>query len=208
MNPLPNVNAMNEQNTPIDDTAELADAGAETTETAETAGEIRPLTLEELELGEDALRFIAGLQGEIDEAVAARQRAMADFKNFQRRSAENEVRALQAGAANVLRGVLPVADHLELALGQPAEQLTVAQLLDGVRMAQDELSKALTENGVERIVPEAGDEFDPTRHEAMLRQESPGVPANHIVAVMQPGFERAGQVLRPAKVIIAPGDDA
>ena len=42
------------------------------------------------------------------------------------------------------------------------------------------------------------------RHEAMLRQDAEGIESNHVVLVMQPGYALGEQVLRPAKVAIAP----
>ncbi|MHC4448069.1 MAG: hypothetical protein ACYSXF_09865, partial [Planctomycetota bacterium] len=48
------------------------------------------------------------LGAERDEAVAARQRALADLANFQRRAQSNEFRAVQTGAAQVIRSVLGV----------------------------------------------------------------------------------------------------
>jgi molecular chaperone GrpE len=157
-----------------------------------------------IELSEAAAELVSQLEAERDAAVAARQRALADYQNFQRRSIENERRAGEQGATRVVKSIMPVLDHFDLALGQNAKELSVEQLIGGVKIVRDELFKALQVNGVERIEPNQNDEFDPNRHEAMMRQPSEGVAPNHIVCVMQAGYAMGDQVLRPAKVAIAP----
>lgn len=156
-----------------------------------------------IELSEAAAELVERLETERDEAVAARQRALADFRNYQRRAAESELRAGQGGAAGVVRSLLAVIDHFDLALGQDTEQITVEQLLGGVRMVRDELLKTLETHGVERIDPACGDEFDPNLHQAMLHQPDDKVEPNHIVCVLQSGYQMGDLVLRPAKVTVA-----
>lgn len=160
-----------------------------------------------IDLSDAAADLVAQLEAERDEAIASHKRALADFQNFQRRSIENERRAGEQGVSRVVRSILPVLDHFDLALGQKQEGLTVEQLKGGVKIVRDELSKTLQLNGVERIEPNPGDEFDPTQHEAMMRQPAEGIKPNHIVMVMQPGYRIGDHVLRPAKVAIAPSEE-
>ena len=155
------------------------------------------------ELSKDASGELEKLRAELDLAVEARKRALADFANFQRRASENEVRAVREGAARVTRSLLGVLDHFDLALDQDTTQLSVEQLLGGVRIVRDELIKALLSHGVTRVDPEIGEDFDPNRHEAVFRQPSPDIEPNHIVSVLQPGYTIGEMVLRPAKVAVA-----
>ena len=92
---------------------------------------------------------------------------------------------------------------MDMALDQDLEAISVRQLADGVRIARDELSKILSDQGVSRIDPVVGEAFDPVRHEAMLRQEADDIESDHIVMVMQPGYAMGERVLRPAKVTVA-----
>ncbi len=166
-----------------------------------------PTEILEIELSEAAVELVQRLERERDEALAARQRALADFRNYQRRAVQSEQRAVQGGAADVVRSLLAVIDHFDLALGQDTEQITVDQLLGGVRIVRDELVKALESHGVQRIEPARGDEFDPNRHEAMMKQPADDVEPNHIVRVLQLGYQMADLVLRPAKVAVAGPQD-
>ncbi len=153
---------------------------------------------------DETAALIDQLTHERDEAVAARQRALADFANFQRRSSENERRARIEGRTRVLRDVVDILDHFDRALEQDAQKVTTEQLLHGVGLVRDELMKAMETHGVMRIAPARGDAFDPNQHQAMLRQADEEVAPGHIVTLFSPGYATADQVIRPAKVAVAP----
>ena len=158
-----------------------------------------------IEDGDDLTRrCIEQLLEDCNTAAESRQRALADFKNFQRRATEQEQRMHLIVSAGVLRSVLPVLDQLDMALQQDPEQVGSDQILSGVQIVRDELDKVLGEQGVDRIEPVAGDQFDPTQHEAMLKQEAEGIEAGRITNLLQVGYRKSDQVLRAAKVAAAP----
>lgn len=178
------------------------DNSADSDDMSEEVAEVRAI-----ELSEEAAELLGRVEAERDEAIAGRQRALADYRNYQRRAIENEARATQDGITRVVRSLLPVMDHFDLALCQDREQLTVEQLVCGVQMVREELAKALQAHDVETIAPEVGDEFDPNLHQAMMKQPAEGIAANHVVMVMQVGYKLGDLVLRPAKVAVAPADE-
>jgi molecular chaperone GrpE len=163
--------------------------------------------VEHIELSEEAARFVEELKGELDDAINARQRALADFANYQRRAVENESRATKRGTVNVVRSILPALDHFDLALNQDPSTTSAEKLISGVKIVRDELAKALEQQGVITIRPRPGDEFDPQQHEAMMHQQAEGVAPGSVVSVLQPGYAMGEMVIRPAKVIVAPGAD-
>lgn len=154
---------------------------------------------------DDAVRaLLMRLESERDDAVDARLRALADFANFQRRAAENERRAREEASAEIVRGLLPAIDHLDLALESAAAgDASDDALLGGVRMVRDEILGALARHGIEPLRPQPGDEFDPNRHAAMMRQATDEHEPGRIVMVMQAGWAKGERVLRPAAVAIA-----
>jgi molecular chaperone GrpE len=182
-------------------TDEMVDATGNDTETMTPSDIESHLTSDACD--EDSRRCIEQLIQEVIEASESRQRALADFKNFQRRSAEHEQRMTRIASAEAYRSVLPVLDQLRLALDQDSTAASGEQILAGVRIAGDELEKVLSDHGIDRIEPQSGDEFDPIRHEAMMNIESTGVDSGRIVEVLQAGFVFGEHVLRPAKVTIA-----
>jgi molecular chaperone GrpE len=104
----------------------------------------------------------------------------------------------------VVRQVIPVLDHFDLALAQDPSRMTVAAALDGLRIVRGELIKALERSGVELIQPKVGDAFDPHRAEAIMQQPADGVASGHVSMLLQPGYLLGETVLRPAKVAVAP----
>ena len=162
---------------------------------------------EQIELTPEAAELVRQIRAERDEAIDGRLRALADFRNYQRRALENEQRASQSGVLRIVRAILPALDHLDLALTQNPEQMTVAQLLDAIRIVRDEFNKALASQGVERIEPVQGEAFDPHRHEAVMRQPLDNAPSNSVVSTFQSGYGMGDTVMRPAKVSVALGDD-
>jgi molecular chaperone GrpE len=164
--------------------------------------------MQEIEMSDEAAEIVKQLQAELDEAVEARKRALADFRNYQRRALESEQKALDAGMARVIRALMPVMDNFDLTLAQRPEQVSVEQLMNAVRMVRAELNKAMQSQGVQRIAPARGEPFDPHRHEAVMRQPADDVEPNAVVAVMQPGYALGELVLRPAKVSVAPSAEA
>lgn len=154
--------------------------------------------------GDDLVRQ---LQMELDEAIEARKRALADFKNYQRRATDNEQRASTMATARFMRGIMPVLDHFDLALNQNPEQMTLANLLQAVKIVRDEFSRALVAQGVERIEPKVGEAFDPHRHQAVKHEKVEGAAPNMIHMVFQAGYALGEMILRPATVVVTAGTE-
>ena len=151
------------------------------------------------EVVEESLSEVDQLKQDLEEALEAKLRALADFKNYQRRSVENEIRATTDGMAQVIRSILPSIEQMNMAIEHAADDAVVK----GFQMALDGLLQGLAECGVTSIEPQVGDVFDPQRHEALMRQESEDLEADHIVTVMQSGFQLGDIVISPAKVVVS-----
>ncbi len=93
-------------------------------------------------------------------------------------------------------------DNLRRAVEE--EDPDVESLLDGVEMTLREFDRVLDDENVAEIAPDPGDEIDPTRHEVMMRAES-DQPEDTVADVYAPGYEMAGEVLRPARVTVSTG---
>ena len=62
------------------------------------------------------------------------------------------------------------------------------------------LLNVFQKHGIERVVPEIGDAFDPQMHQAMFEAPLPGTKAGEIIQVMTEGFLLHDRLLRPAQV--------
>jgi molecular chaperone GrpE len=127
-------------------------------------------------------------------------RLAAEYDNYRKRTAR-EWREHQARATSeVLREILELADNLERALQAPADDST--GLRKGVELIAQQLQAKLRRFGVEPIVAR-GQEFDPTRHEAVLAVDTDAVPSQWVVDEVQRGYSLHGEILRPARVTVA-----
>jgi molecular chaperone GrpE len=65
-----------------------------------------------------------------------------------------------------------------------------------------ELTEALARAGVESFDP-AGEKFDPNSSEALSTQPGDGAEPGTVLEVLTRGYRLDGQVLRPARVVVA-----
>jgi molecular chaperone GrpE len=130
-------------------------------------------------------------------------RAVAELDNVRKRAQRDIEAANRYGLEKFAAELLPVRDSLELAV-QSADQAQVdaRSLKQGQQATLQLLAKALERIGVTPIDP-VGEPFDPTRHEAMLAQESATAKPGTVLQVVQTGYELNGRVIRPARVIVA-----
>lgn len=156
---------------------------------------------------ESEAQILDELEQRLAELDSRYKRALADYQNFQRRAVENERRARTDAMAGVVEALIPVMDHFRLAMDVDPQQASAEQIFGGVKVILDELTKTLTGFGVAPIEPAPGDEFDPERHQAMMRAETEDVPPGCVVMLLQAGYALGDRVVRPAKVSVRPADE-
>lgn len=147
--------------------------------------------------------LILRLEQQRDEMRAKWMRALADFRNFQQRSFENEKQAREDGRTAVVRALMPALDNLDLALAQQDTGTPAEQLVAGMRSVAEQLREIFGGVGVTVIRPEPGDAFDPHFHQAVLQSPSLDVEPGRVMNVIQSGYTLGERVLRPAGVIVA-----
>lgn len=129
-------------------------------------------------------------------------RMRAEFDNYRKRMARDADRVRQQAAESLIRHLLPVVDHLELAMkhrdGGPDA------LAEGVGMVLRQFHDVLARNGVEPITS-AGEAFNPEVHEAVTQREHDEIPAHSVIEEYQKGYRLGQLVLRPAKVVVSTG---
>lgn len=155
---------------------------------------------------ERVLNELASVSLERDKSKEDYLRALAEYQNYQRRSISNEQEARRQGVTSVLNSVLPVLDHFDMAINQPADSQAVQRVIDGVKVIRAELVRALEKHGVTMINPAIGDEPDPTRHSVLMHKAADGVDGGRISSVMQSGYALGDRVIRPAMVTVAPSE--
>ena len=143
---------------------------------------------------------IAEIARERDEYLDSLQRLKAEFDNYRKRTAREQIELTTRAGERLVKELLPVLDDLERAL-EAAEQHEEAKLEDGVRLVHRALADVLVREGLSEI--EADGRFDPNVHEALLAQPAEDRESGDVVQVVQKGYRLGDRVLRPARVIVA-----
>lgn len=158
----------------------------------------------------EELSETARLQGEIESLKRERDelqnrclRAMADYQNMARRAEISIAAARDQQLMDVARSLVTVMDHFDRALEAKSDEASGKSVLDGIQIVRDELMRTLERFGIRRLDVKAGDEFNPTFHEALMHQQVEGVAPNHVAQQFQPGYTLNDKPLRPAQVSVA-----
>ncbi|MCV2872542.1 nucleotide exchange factor GrpE [Defluviimonas sp. WL0050] len=145
---------------------------------------------------------LEALRAERDEMRDRFMRALADAENIRKRGERDRREAEQYGGSKLARDMLPVYDNLKRALDAAGEETReqAKGLVEGIELTMKELITILGKHGVQPVVPEVGDAFDPQIHQAMFEAPVPGTKAGDIIQVMTEGFMLHERLLRPAQV--------
>ena len=165
-----------------------------------TDAELNGADLSDDEITADAV--IAALELERDDMRDRMLRALADSENMRKRADRDRREAEHYGGSRLARDLLPVYDNLRRALDAADEHSREASaaLIEGVELTLRELLNVFGKHGVEPVVPEVGDMFDPQLHQAMFEAPLPETKAGEIIQVMAEGFMLHDRLLRPAQV--------
>ncbi|URA09541.1 nucleotide exchange factor GrpE [Thermospira aquatica] len=132
----------------------------------------------------------------------AYKRKVAEFDNYKKRVLkEMEDMRLQANK-KLLQHILPVYDSLSRAV-LTLENTSVESLRQGINIIFAEFSKVMNDAGVKPIEC-VGQEFDYSRHEALMMEEREDVPyVMTVIQELEKGYMLGEEVLRPSKVKVA-----
>ena len=198
-----NVESNDVSATPDVDAGTPIDPVVEETPTMDT--EIDPANrLQQLE------QELSSLKQEHETVQAQYMRIAADFDNFRKRQARDQDDLRQQLICSTLTEILPVVDNFERARQQLNPEGEEAQALHrSYQGLYKQLVDVLKQQGVARM-DVVGQEFDPTLHEAVLREENQEHAEDIVCEELQRGYHRDGRVLRHAmvKVSMGPGPES
>ena len=141
----------------------------------------------------------AGVGAELVVALTADlQRVHAEYSNYRKRVERDRALMRDKAVEDTLVGLLPILDDINRAREH-------GDLVGGFKAVGEALEAAVARHG---LLPfgAPGELFDPTRHEALMREEREGVSEPTVVTVLQVGYEMSGRIVRPARVSVAGTD--
>lgn len=131
-------------------------------------------------------------------------RLKADFDNLRRRFDRERQEMVVLSNERLIRELLPVLDHFELALAASTQHKTEKAVHDGFNMVLDQFRAAIGGFGL-TPVDAHGKPFDPKIHEAIAHQPSAEVPDHTVMLQTRRGYMLGERLLRPAQVIVSSG---
>lgn len=148
-------------------------------------------------------------QRQLESDAAARDweekyiRLQAEVDNLRKRWEQRAIADSAENRRKVLTDMLPLADHLDLAMQHAPEShsASVKSFVANIEATRRAFLETLRRYGVERIDP-LGEPFDPNLHEAVGHAPSDEVEADHISQVLQAGYREGDRLLRPARVLV------
>lgn len=132
------------------------------------------------------------------------KRTIADFENYKKRQIELQKDLVKHAYQEVTLQILPVLDNFHASMAHIPEDQNNNPWVQGITHIQRQMADILKDMGVEEFNPEAGEEFNPSLHEAMEShdKENKGEFKNKITKVVQKGYKIGERVIRPARVIV------
>ena len=138
------------------------------------------------------------------EGALLRQRELVTEQELARQRVEREARReIARSKGQIIAEILPVLDDLDRAIAAADAGGEPGALRRGVELVRASFLDRLRALGVERDDP-TGHQFDPLRHDAV--SVAPGAVSGSVLATVSPGYRLEGEVLRPARVVVARSD--
>lgn len=145
--------------------------------------------------GEDMLTPLGQAKKEAAEYLEALQRERAEFINFRNRSQKEQERFRQHGIIDVLTALLPALDDIDRIREH-------SEMDESFKAVSAKIDKAFEKFGVEKF-GEKGEDFDPTKHDAILHKPDPQAEKETVDTVVEAGYRIGDRVIRAARVVVA-----
>ena len=123
-------------------------------------------------------------------------RIAADFENFRKRQSRDQDDLKIQLVSKALTSILPIVDNFERARQQLKPESEEAQALHrSYQGLYKQLVEVLKQQGVASMKV-VGQQFDPTLHEAVLKEPSEDFNEDFIIEELQRGYHLEGKVMR------------
>lgn len=142
------------------------------------------------------------IQDELAEIKDKYLRNLAEMENFKKRMNEDLLRARKYAGFDLASKLIDSIEIFNQALNMETNDPNLKNFLYGFRMIDEMIFNALKDAGVSVIETKVGDEFDPTKQEAMDKAFEPDKPEHSVLKVVKKGYMFKDRILRPSMVVI------
>lgn len=127
-------------------------------------------------------------------------RLMAEFQNYKKRVAKEKNDIREYATEKLVMKLLPVLDNFERALAASAED-DPAGYAKGMELIFTQMVTELQKSGLAEVEAE-GQDFDPTKHNAVMTEENEELESGKVSKVLQKGYALNDKVIRPSMVAV------
>lgn len=166
--------------------------------------EPQPETPPEPSAGELLQAEIKKLREEVESLKDSRLRIVAEFDNYKKRTAREQIQLMSCANEAMVRDLIPVLENFERAL-HPDHKEKEGAVLRGIELIYAQLNELLKKAGIQEHNP-VGQDFNPEQHEAILYEESKDTAQNKISKVFQKGYSLNSKMIQFAKVAVSKGN--
>ncbi len=131
-------------------------------------------------------------------------RLMAEFDNYKKRISRDYDRLVETANEKLILDLVEVRENFDRAIRSAENSSDYQSLLDGLKLIYNKFESVLEKNGLE-VFAEAGDQFDPQLHDALMKTAHKEIAEDHISEVYEKGYKLKGRVIKHAKVIVSGG---
>lgn len=150
--------------------------------------------------GEESRGSEEELRAEVEALRDRHLRLAAEYDNYRKRTERERLESWNRAQADLVANLLDPLDDLRRFAHLEAENTSVDVVLEGIRMVDRKLGRALESAGLE-VLDAGGQRFDPAVHEALMTAPAETPEEDEAVGeVFQPGYRFKGELLRPARV--------
>ncbi|MDD3488077.1 MAG: nucleotide exchange factor GrpE [Candidatus Pacebacteria bacterium] len=150
---------------------------------------------------------IEKLKTEREEYLEGWQKERADFSNYKKGEEERFKEVRSFSNERLIKSLITILDSFNLALQsftrQAQEEEQNENYIKGIALIKSQLEDILQKEGVEIIIANPRDVFDPTYHEAIMEVEKEGFDSHVIVEMLEKGYLLNGKLIRPCRVLVA-----
>jgi molecular chaperone GrpE len=150
--------------------------------------------------------MINELKEERDELMDKYLRSLANYENLRKRAIQEKEKTYSFTLEEVFRKILPILDDFGRAFkslnNSGHHKDDYKSFSEGIRLIQSNFEKLLNNYNIEPF-ESVGEQFDPSKHEAIHVMEHNGEEEGKVLEETETGYKIKEKILRPAKVIVA-----
>ena len=129
----------------------------------------------------------------------------ADFENYRKRAEAQKLELIMLAKADFMAKITPVLDNFRRAFEHTPKKEQNSDWAKGIKQIEKQLEDILTSEGLKKIPAAVGQKFDHNLHEAISCEKNDKIPADHIIAEVESGWQFDDKIIKPAKVRVSKG---